>query len=199
MKFRDIVKRIYKEWEHDADFNIISKHNDETIINKMKKILFCWFPKETKLKYNYFYFTNYNTGNIIAYFFILYKNELHVYEKENEIIKLVTLYLITNNGYKCISYREGFIISNKKYINGKLVEIDTKVINNNDYNLHSCIIRKLNRYSLIKDNNIIESQFNFSRLNYTYNYNMIYINKIGYYDEDNIYMICNFRFIVLFI
>jgi len=50
------------------------------------------------------------------------------------------------------------------------------------------------------DNNIIESQYNFSRLNYTYIYNMIYINKIGYYDEDNnIYMICNFRFIVLFI
>ena len=191
MKLQDIVNHIYSEWAYDKDFSIVSKHNDD--IKKIKNILFSWFPKGAKLKYNYLFVKN------IAYFFILYKNKFYVYEKENEIIKLVTLYLINNNEYKCISYKKSLVIGNKKYINGKLVEIDTKVINNNGYNFHYYKIGKLNRYSLIKDNIIIESQCNFSRLIYTYNYNMIYINKLGYYDEDNIYMIYNFYFIVLFI
>lgn len=99
-------------------FGLKTKENtdNEEKINKIKGILFRWFPIGAKFIYNNYKFRPLSMCSYVDFysdFFILYKNKCYHYMciiyrnnyKNNEVrIKLVDIFLIINNGYKHIGY-----------------------------------------------------------------------------------------------
>jgi len=160
----DIVNRIYFKSSKKSDFNIKPPDNDN--IKEIKKILFRWFPKGAKLKYNYY-------KNIYEcfYFIILYKKRLYFYDlvrKSKWDIKLKTFYIINTkkNQFKHISYSFNRI----KLSIYKNRKIPINIYSKNKYNLDN--LPYLYFYKIDKLDKNIYNDSNYGKIYETSYYNL---------------------------
>jgi len=205
----NIVNRIYFSNSGKTDFNI-KIPCEIADIDKIKRILFRWFPKGAKLKYNY-----YKHIYEYLYFIILYKKRLYFYQSwRNDFdrklkIKLKRFYIINKNEKKYVYifyYSNNIDFNVYKYSKGP-IHIYSKIKNrcaNSPY-YFTYIIGKLRKIICFSCNNIKKIYYNnmffcYDNISFCYRYinDYVFITKSEKKNENLIFN-GQFRCFLLFI